>query len=43
MEQVLGIDEGGNSNRLFDWDIDNARERKETWDQIKVWDLLTSA
>lgn len=39
MEKVLGIEKSRNHTRLFDWNIDDSRERKESWDQIKVWDL----
>jgi hypothetical protein len=39
MEQVLGIDNDRISNRLFDWKINDTRQRKEAWEQLEIWDL----
>jgi hypothetical protein len=43
MEQVLteeyGIEQIRSTSRLFDWNIDDSRQRQEAWEQLKVWDL----
>jgi hypothetical protein len=46
MEQVLteefGAEKIRNSGQLFDWDIDDSRNRDEVWEQLKIWDLRRS-
>ncbi len=43
MEQALaeeyGIEQLRRTSRLFDWNIDDSRQRKEAWGQLKIWDL----
>jgi hypothetical protein len=39
MEKEFEIDKNKVDSKFFDYDIDDIRQRKETWKQLLVWDL----